>query len=286
MEKANPMLQTNNQKLRSGMKKLSALLGMCALLSMSGCSAYKLAKAVTTDKPVGNRIQVSKDDLDDYKKRNGFDKPATTQPAAPNSAVATQPSQATKTVEKHAAESALDAVFTDGVDVNERIMAVSIGDAKALVEATPAEVGRAYDNVVRLRAKDGKQVIMTKEWYVANAAAATTVKIVDSVWTKNISAHALVSTSMKKLVRFANSNALIAETGDLVAVGAFEDRGAWIIKILCQKSSPDFEKCAGKYSRGMFQATDGREISIADFKLVEGGKRINPSTYEKVSSIE
>jgi hypothetical protein len=286
MEKACPMLQMNDRKSGSVMKKVSALLGICALLSLPGCSAYKLAKAVTTDEPVGNRVQISKDDSADFKKRNGFDKPATPASAAADPGVAAQPNLATKTVVKYAAESAIDVGFTDGADPNERITMVAIGDVKALVNGTPADAEKAYDNVVRFRAKEGKQVTMTKEWYVANVAAGTTVKIVDSVWTKNVWIHALVSASMKKMLRFANSNALLAETGDLVVSAAFEDRGTWIIKILCQKSSPDFEKCASKYAKGMYQVTDGKEISFTNFKVVEGGKRINPSTYEKVSSVE
>lgn len=268
------------------MKKVTILLGICLLFTISGCSAYKLTKALTNETPSGKRVEISKQDLDDFNARNGFDKAALAQPVELERAIATKPdlaTQAAKEAGKYLAESAVDSVFTDGRAAAGRVKTVAIGYTRTIVEGSLADINTAYDNVVKARAKAGTPVIMTREWYLANAAAATTVRIVDSIWTKNIIVYALVSPSMKNVVRFATSGALLAETGDLVAVEAFEDRGAWITKVLCKKSSADFEQCAGKYARGIFQATDGKEIEI-DYKLVKNGKQIDTTTFEKVVS--
>jgi hypothetical protein len=268
------------------MKKVTVLLGLSVLFSLSGCSTYRLVKAITSDEPVGTSVAISKQDRDDFNKRNGFDKPAPAQPVGGDTAVAGKSDLATKAAKeagKYLVDSAADVVFSDGRGAAGRVKMVAIGDTKTLMEATPEQVNKAYDYVVAGRAKAGTPLLMTREWYMSNLAAATTVRIVDSVWTKNVAVHAAVSTSMKKLVQFAASGGLLAETGDLVLVEAFEDRGTWITRVLCKKSSPDFEACAGKYARGMFQATDGREIGI-DYKLVANGKQIDLATFEKVAS--
>jgi hypothetical protein len=233
----------------------------------------------------GQSVTMSKEDLSDFKARNGLDKPASSSQAvneAQPSAKSSLPGDAAKEVGKTMARDYAESnFFTDGRESTGRVGAIVIGETTALSEITDAE--KTWDAIVAKSQSQGIPVKFSKEWYLANAAGSAVIKPNPSIWKSGVGVVTAVSKVMKDRTAFAAGKSAFAATGDLVVAEAFERKGTWITKVLCRKNSADFESCSGKYARGMFQSIDGKEIG-PDHRLIKDGQQIDPVTFEKIAS--
>lgn len=262
------------------MKKFTFLLGVSVLLGTSGCSAYKLAK-MASGEHYEQSVKVSKEDLADFKARNGLDRPAPSPEARPQSSKSTLPGDAAKEAGKTIAREVVESdFFTDGRESAGRVGAIVIGETTALTEITDGQ--KTWDFIVAKSKTNGIPLKMSKEWFLANAAGSTVIRPNPSIWKSGFGVVTSVSKLIKDRATFAAGKSAFAATGDLVAAEAFENKGTWMTKVLCKKSSDDFDACAGKYAKGMFQSVDGKEIG-PDHRLIKDGQQIDPVTFEKVA---
>lgn len=93
-----------------------------------------------------------------------------------------------------------------------------------------------------------------------------------------------VPSQMLKEIEFPStaSRILLKTTGDLVMASDYEGELTTIKKVLCKKSLPDFAQCSNQYEKGVFDINTGEELDILA-KPIEGGKRIDVTTYKKIA---
>jgi hypothetical protein len=258
------------------MKRLLSLLSMCAVVVLSGC-------AVTKD---GVRLpggQVSKADFEEFRTRNGVPEPTAASPA--NSAPSI-----TERVAKEAGKEVIKrqvkaSIFNEDMEAAGKVAMIIIGTTMTVTDYTPQELAKQYDRLEKQEKDKGRPVLMTREFWMDNLAASSSVQLANLPLIGHRSVQTLVSKQMRDKVNFASAlgASMVGSSADLVAAEAFANRGVWITRVLCSEKQPDFSDCSKKYARGRYQSLDGREIG-GDLKVLANGKQIDLNTFELMAA--
>jgi hypothetical protein len=93
----------------------------------------------------------------------------------------------------------------------------------------------------------------------------------------------LVPSDIQATIRFPSvfGTLMVQESGDLVVAKSNEDGYFLIVGVLC-KDLEDYADCAGKYRKGLFDATTGSELSCSSLEPKESGHRIDIASYQAI----
>jgi hypothetical protein len=80
-------------------------------------------------------------------------------------------------------------------------------------------------------------------------------------------------------MRMAN---FFGSTGDLVVASTNNDGAIWVDQVLCKESASDYSKCAGRFTRGVFDKNSGAELGTGMTEK-QGGARIDAATFQTIS---
>jgi hypothetical protein len=160
---------------------------------------------------------------------------------------------------------------------------IIIGNTLALRASDEATSHKRYDAYEKSLRAAKMPVKMKRDWFVANSAGYAAIKYweVSGVMSKRM--YAEVSKEMRKKMDFPPeimASTLGAST-DLVAAEQKEDRGIWISRVLCKKKAKNFDECSGKYAKGLFRQSDGKEVD-ANLKLIKNGAQIDLISFEAI----
>jgi hypothetical protein len=160
---------------------------------------------------------------------------------------------------------------------------IIIGNTLALRASDETISHKRYDAYEKSLRAAKMPVKMKRDWFVANSAGYAAIKYweVSGVMSKRM--YAEVSKEIRKKMDFPPeimASTLGAST-DLVAAEQREGRGIWITRVLCKKKAKNFDECSGKYAKGLFRQSDGKEVD-ANLKPVKNGAQIDLVSFEAI----
>lgn len=203
----------------------------------------------------------SKEDIADFNKRN-------TAPSGTSSA--SQPGQVTS--------ESLKTALVPPVDGPRMVL---IGNVMALTVLDESALNTRYDNYLKQLQAHSANPAFTREWYLATSGGETAVKFsgVTGIYTRYFKVE--VPKDLLREISFASAfgTFMAGTSGDLVAAERSAQYGFWLTRLLCSEKSADYDACASRYHRGLYQSIDGKEIDDK-LQLVQGGRVIDPVTYK------
>jgi hypothetical protein len=159
---------------------------------------------------------------------------------------------------------------------------IVIGGASYFIHADDADQNRRFDEYRKHWKKYAQPPAFTSEWYAVTAVGHAQV-LVNALTGVRIVAD--VPKDLADQISFRNP--IIAwsmgMTTDLLAAEWSPALGSWVTRRLCSAKDLAFATCASQYDKGIYQAVDGREISVF-LKLKSGGKRIDVNTYKTIDA--
>ena len=157
---------------------------------------------------------------------------------------------------------------------------IIVGNVMALTVFDEPTLGSRYDNYLKqVQARSGTPGF-TREWYLATSSGETAVKFsgVTGIYSRFFKAD--IPKDLIRQITFASAfgTFMAGTSGDLVAAERSAKNGTWVTRLLCSEKATDYAVCEARYTRGIFQSSDGKEIDDK-LQLVASGKTIDPVSY-------